>query len=176
MAMGWQWKYTRNHGLAPGGLVFRQVYGHCLWLEWPRFELPPTWKLHCWPLTPSSSLTLSSLILQDWYWPSGFQSHTVAWAALPTCTSFSRVDPAKEPPVLPAVETIITPFFSSLPETPVICNAARSAETGCSLQMDEVKIYYHQNTWRLQNGLMETINVLLSTIRWMADQCSILID
>lgn len=77
MATGWQCRYTRNHSLAPGGLVFRQVYGRCLWLEWPRFELPGSYIAEPWH--QARSLTLSSLILQDWCWPSGFQSHTVAW-------------------------------------------------------------------------------------------------
>lgn len=69
--------------------------------------------------------------------------------------------------------SLLCAFFLLL-ETSIICNAVHSAGTSCSLQMDEAKIYYHQNTWKLENGLMETINVLLSTIRWMVDQCSIL--
>lgn len=61
-------------------------------------------------------------------------------------------------------QALLCAFFLLL-ETSIICNAAHSAGTSCSLQTDEAKIYCHQNTWKLENALMETINVLLSTIR-----------
>lgn len=117
----------------------------------------------------------SSLILQEWCWSPDFQSQSTAWTSLSVFSSspFSWMYSAKEPAILPAEEIVIALCFFSpsrnlhyLQCSPFCWNQLLLAN-GWSRDL-------LSSEHKLVNGLMETINVLLSTIRWMVDQCIIL--
>lgn len=57
MGIIWECKYSWNHSHVPWALVIWQVYGLFLQLEWPRFELPPTWGALTSSLIPHPLIT-----------------------------------------------------------------------------------------------------------------------